>query len=118
MPESERRDTACPVTKDIKGRKRIEKYPDVIGIGVPKCGTGTLAFFDCHSKIVFRESEPIYFNTRRARKGLGAYAVPYASKDEILIEKSPEYSKGGRNELLARANEIKKQIPHARLLGE
>ena len=56
MPEDQRRDTACPKTL-IKIETRMTKLPDVIGIGFPKCGTGTLAFLDCHSKIVFREAE-------------------------------------------------------------
>ena len=28
--------------------------PDVIGIGFAKCGTGALAFLDCHPSAVFR----------------------------------------------------------------
>jgi len=61
VPLSRHRDTACPKTlKSVTGR--ISRYPDVIGIGFPKCGTSTLGFIDCHSKMVFREAEPYYFN--------------------------------------------------------
>ena len=74
MPASEHRDTACPLTR-VPITKRKERFPDVIAIGAPKCGTGTLAFFDCHSSIVFRESEPAYFNNPFLwRKGLPSYA--------------------------------------------
>ena len=39
MPLSDHRDTACPYTKLPKS-KRLERYPDIIAIGMPKCGTG------------------------------------------------------------------------------
>ena len=57
LPVNQRRDTACPLTRVNETRKRVKRWPDIIGIGAPKCGTGTIAFFDCHSSIVFREAE-------------------------------------------------------------
>jgi hypothetical protein len=118
MPVGDHRDTACPYTKLSKS-KRIERYPDFIAIGMPKCGTGTLAFFDCHSKIVFRESEAEFFNSpklKRWKSGLKSYAIPRAAKDETLIEKTPNYSRGNRKSLRKRANIIKKTIPKSKLL--
>ena len=40
LPEDQRRDTACPYTFKNDSRKRIKRWPDLIGIGTPKCGTG------------------------------------------------------------------------------
>ena len=57
LPQDQRRDTACPFTFRNETRHRIKRWPDIIGIAAPKCGTGTMAFFDCHKKIVFREAE-------------------------------------------------------------
>ena len=48
--------------------------------------------------------------------GLENYALPLASKDEILIEKTPETMNGSNDELLARARLIKKYVPDAKLL--
>ena len=62
LPVNQRRDTACPLTKFNETRKRVKRWPDIIGIGAPKCGTGTIAFFDCHSNIVFREAEGRVFH--------------------------------------------------------
>ena len=77
-----------------------------------------MTFFDCHSKIVFRESEAAFFNSPKWRSGLGSYAIPFAAKDEILIEKTPNYSRGNRKSLQNRAKIIKDVIPDAKLLGE
>ena len=48
--------------------------------------------------------------------GLENYAIPLASLDEILVEKTPETMGGSEDELLARAKLIKKHIPDAKLL--
>ena len=42
LPKNQRRDTACPFTYKNETRHRIKKWPDIIGIGAPKCGTGKL----------------------------------------------------------------------------
>ena len=42
LPLDQRRDTACPYTLKNETRKRIKRWPDIIGIGAPKCGTGLL----------------------------------------------------------------------------
>ena len=42
LPLDQRRDTACPYTLKNETRKRINRWPDIIGIGAPKCGTGLL----------------------------------------------------------------------------
>ena len=61
-----RRDTACPMTPKDRFKKNLEyRWPDAIGIGFPKCGTGTLGFIDCSSKLVFREAEPYYWNNAK-----------------------------------------------------
>ena len=60
-------------------------WSDVVGIGFPKCGTGSLAFFDCHSKIIFREAEPDFWDRHTNSYQLKDYILPNASSDEILI---------------------------------
>lgn len=51
IPLSYRRDTACLKTPNSRfDKKLIEKWPDAVGIGFPKCGTSTLSFLDCHSR--------------------------------------------------------------------
>ena len=114
LPRSQRRDTACPITP--VRLDRVKRWPDIIGVGAPKCGTGALAFFDCHTKIRFRESEGRMWTTKRWHGGLGAYAVPMAAPDEILIEKTPETMNGDYLTLLGRAQLIKQHVPQARLL--
>ena len=42
LPENQRRDTACPYTFKNETRERKKRWPDLIGIGAPKCGTGPL----------------------------------------------------------------------------
>ena len=42
LPKNQRRDTACPFTYKNETRHRIKKWPDIIGIGAPKCGIGKL----------------------------------------------------------------------------
>ena len=69
LAENQRRDTACPFTFRNETRHRIKRWPDIIGIAAPKCGTGTMAFFDCHKKIVFREAEGMIWV-----KGWGIFA--------------------------------------------
>ena len=65
LPNDQRRDTACPFTFRNETRNRIKRWPDIIGIAAPKCGTGTMAFFDCHKKIVFREAEGMVWAKER-----------------------------------------------------
>ena len=46
--------TGCPVTiSKYSEEEKIKRYPDAIGIGFAKSGTGTMASFDCHSNIVY-----------------------------------------------------------------
>ena len=108
MDRSEQRDTACPYTLNFNGN-RTERWPDAIGIGFSKCGTGTLHFLDCHSNIVIRENEPAFWSMNSFySKGLHGYALPYASKNEILIEKTPHYTFGSERKLKETISRIKK----------
>jgi len=118
MPLSGHRDTACPMTHTERSTKKLtKKWPDAIGIGFPKCGTGTLGFLDCHSKFVFRNSEPYFWNKqKRIDIGLEGYALPLAAEDEILIEKTPDYTLGTRQTIHQRAQMMKQQMPNAKLI--
>ena len=122
LPVNQRRDTACPLTKINETRKRVKRWPDIIGIGAPKCGTGTIAFFDCHSSIVFREAEGMVWHKDRQEKPnstklLKQYAIPKADQNEILIEKTPEIMNGNYRQLKQRAIIMKSVMPHVKFLG-
>ena len=54
---SKRLDTSCPLRLKKRMKHRVEKWPNVISIGFGKCGTGSLAFIDCHPDLVFRAVE-------------------------------------------------------------
>ena len=55
-------DTACPSVKRTRLEKNLVfRWPDAVGIGFPKCGTGTLNFIDCHSRLVYRSAEPNFW---------------------------------------------------------
>ena len=59
-----------------------KRFPDAIGIGIAKSGTGSMAFLDCHSKIRFRALEPAVFPLQctgvkcRAGKELSSESFP------------------------------------------
>ena len=78
-----------------------------------------MAFFDCHRKIVFREAEGEIW-ARDYKKGkrpkLSTYAVPMASPDEILIEKTPHIINRGYDKLKARAKLMKKTMKGVKIL--
>ena len=44
-----------------------------------------MAFFDCHSKVIFREAEPDFWDRRVNSYNLKDYILPNASSEEILI---------------------------------
>ena len=44
-----------------------------------------MAFFDCHSKVIFREAEPDFWDRRVDSYNLKDYILPNASSEEILI---------------------------------
>ena len=89
---------------------RVDKWPNIISIGFGKCGTGSLAFIDCHSEIVFRAVEPgknitgkfpvfrlqlsLVMFGRVPEAKLKLYNIPKATKSEVLVEKSPPYAQG------------------------
>ena len=94
-----------------------------------------MAFFDCHRKIVFREAEgnlwshvgdqhdswtPEFLDGILGRNSwtpeLSAYAVPMASPDEILIEKTPHIISRGYQKLKLRAELMKKTMGDIKIL--
>ena len=81
--------------------------------------SGTMAFFDCHRKIVFREAEGDIW-AKDYEKGkkpkLSTYPVPMASSDEILIEKTPHIINRGYDKLKARAELMKKTMKDVKIL--
>ena len=52
----------------------------------------------------------------RAVSGLKAYAIPAAASDEILIEKTPDYSLGTATTLRLRAQMMQKSMPNVKLI--
>jgi len=84
-----------------------------------------MAFFDCHRKIVFREAEGNLWShvgdQHTSMKDswspeLSAYAVPMASPDEILIEKTPHIISRGYQKLKIRAETMKKTMGDIKIL--
>ena len=84
-----------------------------------------MAFFDCHRKIVFREAEGNLWShvgdQHQSMKDswtpeLSAYAVPMASPDEILIEKTPHIISRGYQKLKLRAELMKKTMGDIKIL--
>jgi len=124
-------DTSCPVQiRDYpKLDPPIKRWPDAIGFGFGKCGTGALAFLDCHPKIVFRTQEPHFFNDDRTKRFLSSpgqdhtpemlekYLIPKASKSEFLIEKTPMYAqtKHSIQNVRQRLVLINKTIPNVKI---
>lgn len=88
----------------------------MIAIGTAKCGTGSLAFIDCHPNVVFREFEPDFFLFDDAHQTLDRYEIPKAAIDEILIEKSPEYLSGTNANFRHRANRMLFLNPDLKIL--
>nr|XP_039267649.1 heparan sulfate glucosamine 3-O-sulfotransferase 6-like isoform X1 [Styela clava] len=71
------------------------RFPDVIGIGVEKCGTDAVISFLKHHPLVkvpeqYKETQ--FFNEKYER-GLKYYRslMPKVANDEILMEKTPAY---------------------------
>ena len=110
--------TACPLTSKYRLSLPLQqRWPDAIGIGFPKCGTSATSFIDCHPKFVYRDGEPYFWTDRtKMESGLSEYPLPEAAVDEILIEKTPDYSLGGAATLKYRAEQIQKHIPNVKLI--
>nr|XP_039272597.1 heparan sulfate glucosamine 3-O-sulfotransferase 1-like isoform X2 [Styela clava] len=94
----------------------VQRAPDVIGIGVEKCGTGALrALLDMHPMIKVAPKEPHFFGRPYLYKsGLKAY-TPMLAKDlpyEISFEKTPAYFNWG----LTVPERLRELVPNAKLL--
>ena len=73
-------------------------FPNVLGVGIKKCGTSALLrFLKTHSQIaVSTEYEPQFFTDEKTFKnGLDTYKrfFPTQGHEKIVFEKSPGYSK-------------------------
>ena len=82
-------------TEDPPERERRKLLPNVIGLGVKKCGTTALHYYmNAHPKVkVPPEHEELGFFDRRFNYGLDWYLerLPYIADDEIVFEKTPKY---------------------------
>ena len=58
-------ETSCPYHVAKSTLPRVNRLPDAIAIGAGKCGTGSLAFLDCHPDIRFRNYEPNAYSRDR-----------------------------------------------------
>ena len=110
--------TACPLTSKYRLSQPLQqRWPDAIGIGFPKCSTSATSFIDCHSKFVYRNGEPYFWtDPNKMKSGLTEYPLPEAAFNEILIEKTPDYTLGEATTLKYRAEKIKKHIPNVKLI--
>jgi len=128
-------DHACPYTIRSSTETPRHRVPDVIGVGFAKCGTGALAFLDCHPHVTFRTTEPRFFTkeamldriirahqqrnftTLRHYRDIYARLLPAATTDEILIEKSPQYAGGEERLRNKRARAMKIINPNMKLIA-
>ncbi|XP_041483595.1 heparan sulfate glucosamine 3-O-sulfotransferase 1-like [Lytechinus variegatus] len=89
--------TNCPKNSDRATVRRLncrQRLPNVIGLGVQKCGTGALAFFlASHPNIAHAKPAEVHFWTKYPDRGLGWYKkqMPISSKYQLTMEKSPSY---------------------------
>ncbi|CAG5108214.1 Oidioi.mRNA.OKI2018_I69.chr1.g3688.t1.cds [Oikopleura dioica] len=117
--------SSCPFTIRSSNKTQKSRFPDVLGIGMAKCGTGSLSFLGCHPQIVYTHGELRFFsNPSNAQKILeysknttentaqhklneykfNALKQSYlldlrpAADDEILIETSPQYAMSSSKE--------------------
>nr|XP_039273190.1 heparan sulfate glucosamine 3-O-sulfotransferase 1-like isoform X1 [Styela clava] len=94
----------------------VQRAPDVIGIGVEKCGTGALrSLLRMHPMIKVAPKEPHFFEQPNLYKlGLKAYTRMLAKvlPHEISFEKTPAYFNWG----LATPEHLRDLVPHAKLL--
>ena len=76
-------ETSCPyqIRSTSNPQKERKRFPDAIGIGIAKSGTGSIAFLDCHSQIRFRALEPSVFKANPFEKQFFSIQHP---GDEIL----------------------------------
>ncbi|CAK8694655.1 unnamed protein product [Clavelina lepadiformis] len=109
--------------KQSNKEKEIKRLPDIIGIGVKKCGTGSLLEFLLLNPAVRppnqgkRETivgETFFFN-KKFDLGIGYYKnlFPYVNDREKIIEKTPSYFMYPPSELPERIYNI---LPEAKLL--
>nr|XP_039251084.1 heparan sulfate glucosamine 3-O-sulfotransferase 6-like [Styela clava] len=73
---------------------RKHRFPDVIGIGVQKCGTAAVnLFLNLHPHIRALQGEGQFFAKDLEKMGLNYYKnmLPAAADHEIVMEKSPSY---------------------------
>ena len=96
----------------------MKRYPDAIGIGFAKSGTGTMVTFDCHSNIVYSDIEGCAFKPNAPRPpALETYHIPKAHPEEFLIEKSPQYARGDRKILTNTAQRMLDANPNMKLFA-
>ena len=81
--------------EDPAERRRRKLLPNVIGLGVKKCGTTALHYYmNAHPKVkVPPDHEELGFFDRRWDYGLDWYLerLPNVADDEITFEKTPKY---------------------------
>ncbi|XP_071478822.1 heparan sulfate glucosamine 3-O-sulfotransferase 1-like [Diadema antillarum] len=108
-------DVRCPIDwkTNSSAAEKLEcrnRLPDVIGIGVSKCGTGALSFFlDMHPYLVHsHKPKEVYFWNDNFNRGMDWYRdiMPVSSKYQLTMEKTPTYIRDKRVPLL-----IKSMLP-------
>ena len=82
--------------KDLRGRDScFQNKPEVLMIGVPKCGTGSVrTFLNEHPNIAMEmNSEGVqYFNLRYMRGSEWyRHRMPCSTRDQLTVENSPQY---------------------------
>lgn len=94
--------------------QKIHRLPDLIGIGVEKCGTTALKYLmKMHPMIKSSPKEPHFFNSFKYRKGVEVYKSLLAEvlPHELSSEKTPAYFNWG----VSIPQNIRKFVPNAKL---
>ncbi|XP_078494722.1 heparan sulfate glucosamine 3-O-sulfotransferase 1-like [Ciona intestinalis] len=90
--------TESEMNNDAEPNKKLKRLPQVIGIGVKKCGTGALkSFLGFHPKVEIytaNQGEAHFFDVdENFERGPALYRLemPFTDADQITFEKTPKY---------------------------
>lgn len=98
-------------SRDLECRKRL---PQIIGIGVLKCGTGAMTnFLQMHPNIVHSDPKELYYWNKHNKESLNWYQnrMPVSSKYQLTMEYTPNYIFGHDAPYL-----IKKNLPDVKFI--
>ncbi|XP_077976289.1 heparan sulfate glucosamine 3-O-sulfotransferase 6-like [Styela clava] len=99
-----------------KNKTKARRLPDVVGIGVKKCGTdAVISFLRHHPFMKVPDDVETFFFNHKYNKGLNYYRslMPEVAEHELIMEKTPAYFDCPPVTL---PNRLYRDIPHAKLI--